>query len=467
MHSIFYFDTEDSVSPPEAGSDDIVFSIAELLTRHRLQGSFHIIGDKARCLEERGRSDVIEAVAHHDVSSHFNHGSVHPTTVELVSVAGWDEGVRIALQEEELGFRDIKRIFGKCSGLTRHGGSYAPQIVRAAGMSGKPYYGVPFEMPHHRAFWFCGTLVFSILGLVVDYERDHPGHFEGFFENDALFETRLNNFASVLSQTMEKWEFTSLFGAHPHRLLTTKFSCWNHYNGVNRNPPIAPPLRPARERKVVWKNFTKLVEYLANVPGLHIQGLSGLTQTFGNYPKKIPARCLNHYAEKVRESSDVPFDEFFSPAELLAALADSLIHFEEDGVLPEQLEVRKVIGPTQVPASCAVSASQAEVTRMAKFIRQHIRHYGALPAVIEITGKSTGPSEALFLLAQVYDDLASGRTNSCWVTSIREPFPSIAQDWANRTARLKEWRVFGNEMNFENIAELTRCQTWSVKPAHT
>lgn len=51
MKSILYFDTEDSISPPEYEADDVVLFIAHALTHRNITGSFHIIGDKPSILQ--------------------------------------------------------------------------------------------------------------------------------------------------------------------------------------------------------------------------------------------------------------------------------------------------------------------------------------------------------------------------------------------------------------------------------
>lgn len=461
MNSILYFDAEDSISPPEAGCDDILLWLAELLERYGITGSFHLIGDKARCLEQRGRQDVIRAVARHDVSSHFNHGSVHPTTTERVAEANWEEGVRVALEEERPGFADIERIFGKCSALTRHGGSYAPQIVRAAGLCGRTFYGAPFQLPGHRAFWFCGNLVFSIRGLIMDGIGDVPG--ENDYADDARFEASMARFRPALEKTMATWDFTALFGAHPHRLLTTEFSCWNHYGGVNNPNPKPPPQRTAEARATIRRNFERYVTYLASFKDLQIVGLDELATRYRASPTEIDAGHLHAYARRVRESDEVPLDELFSPAELMTALAEAIGHHGKTGHLPERQTVRLVIGPTAPGKSVRVNTevSSQSIYRLASEVFAHVCVTGALPG----SAGQFSTASTLGLLAEFYDDLRTEHEVTRHRTCERASYPRIADDWAAATSSLKAWRVFSPQLSFQQIADHTRWQTWSVKPA--
>ncbi|MBI4026341.1 MAG: hypothetical protein HY360_15255 [Verrucomicrobia bacterium] len=470
MHSLLYFDTEDSFSPPAFGSDDIVLWIADLLSRYQVKGSFHVIGDKARRLERRGRRDVIRAVSRHDVSSHFNRGSVHPATVEQVAAADWEAGVRITLQEEETGFRDIERIFGKCAALTRHGGSYAPQIIQAISRCGKVYYGAPFQLPEHRVFWFCGNLVFSILDLIVTESGDGPGYFEEDYAHDEAFNTRLVRLPSLLEETAQKWEFTALFGAHPHHLLSSEFSCKNHYGGFNRPEPQPLMPRPLAERERIRRNLERLVAALAQASGtVSICGLGDLAVIFGCQAQRVTADHLAQYARRVRESEDVPLDPWFSPAELLTALAEAVTGYGQSGRWPLEIRKTPVIGPTVIRKSDATAKgafSWDDVKNLAAQLVRHVRTTGSLPAHLSVAETEVTLSGALGLLAEVYDDARGGRAGSRWTSKPRHPYPAFAGEWAQAAHGLKAWRVFDPALDFGNIEEFTRWQTWSVKPAH-
>ena len=138
------FDVEDYISPVADSVDEIPKWLAETMTEVGVTGTFFVIGEKARSLEERGRQDVIEAMASHDIGSHTNYGSIHPTVTEILENAGWDEGVMAMLENESAGFEELERIFGiPVSTLARHGGSYGPQLVYALGQMGKGYVYSP------------------------------------------------------------------------------------------------------------------------------------------------------------------------------------------------------------------------------------------------------------------------------------------------------------------------------------
>src|ERR1700730_74994 len=86
VNVILWFDTEDYMLPAD---DDAAKRIAEMLTERHIRGTFKVVGEKARVLEKRGRTDVIEALRHHDIGYHSNFHSVHPAPAEYLNYCGF------------------------------------------------------------------------------------------------------------------------------------------------------------------------------------------------------------------------------------------------------------------------------------------------------------------------------------------------------------------------------------------
>jgi hypothetical protein len=463
MDTILYFDVEDSVSPPENGADDIVLWLAQTLDRHGLKGSFHIIGDKVRTMAQRRRDDIFAALRRHDVSSHYNTGSVHPTTTALVAASDWEGGVAIAMEREIPGFADIQRIAGKCTGLTRHGGSYAPQIVHAAGRDGRVFYGLPFHPPRHRAFWFAGTLCFSSTGLIfTDDNQAGPAALEGVYPNTAAFDAQLITLGDAISQTAAQWSFTALFGSHPHRMNATQFACWNHYHGVNRHPPQPPPLRPEAERQTIRANFERYAAFLASRRELAVQGLDDLQRAYGSRPTHVSRPDLLSYARAVLAGDDVPLHDTLSPAELLVALAHA-VQGKADAIARAH-----VIGPKRLPREAqAMEMSRAEVLGLARALldavgRSDERCAVCLPESLPHAGGSVPLSALLGLWSSA---LTSDEATTTLRSAARAAYPRCAQAWRSQIQAMATWRVFPPNLDLSTIIDLSCAQAWSVAPA--
>jgi len=75
VYVVLWFDTEDYLLP---ASDDAAKRIAEFLTTQDIRATFKLVGEKARVLEQRRRSDVIAALSRHEIGYHSNTHSSSP-----------------------------------------------------------------------------------------------------------------------------------------------------------------------------------------------------------------------------------------------------------------------------------------------------------------------------------------------------------------------------------------------------
>jgi peptidoglycan/xylan/chitin deacetylase (PgdA/CDA1 family) len=218
------FDVEDYTSPASEGLDDIPLWLAETMTEVGVKGTFFVIGEKARSLELRGRADVIAAMAQHDIGSHTNRGSIHPTVTEQLERAGWDDGIALMLQQEAEGIADLERIFGvPITALARHGGSYGPQLLTALGEMGRSYVYSPFSLPGHNATWFANTLNFY----------GEYGYFDDTYFRDSLFEPVFEEVKQRFPEDAAGIDVINFFGGHPSKVRSIQFWDFNYYHGAN------------------------------------------------------------------------------------------------------------------------------------------------------------------------------------------------------------------------------------------
>src|SRR5262252_4338097 len=164
VYVVLWFDTEDYIEP---AADDAALRIANDLTAEGVHATFKVVGEKARVLQARRRSDVIAELSKHAIGYHSNWHSVHPTPAEYLVRLGWMEGADEFERRESAGVADIKRIFGvppACYG--QPGSSWGPQANLALRRLGIPVYldegdqvGVG-EQP----FWYGGLLYVFRMG---------------------------------------------------------------------------------------------------------------------------------------------------------------------------------------------------------------------------------------------------------------------------------------------------------------
>ena len=254
---VICFDVEDYTSPESVGMDDIPKWLAEIMTEEDVTGTFFVIGEKARMLEKRDRRDVIEAMAMHDIGSHTNYGSIHPTVTEILENATWTEGKNVMLRNETAGFDDLERIFGQRPvNLARHGGSYGPQLTGALSEMNAGYVYSPISLPGHNAVWFCNALNFHGEGSY--------GFFDDAYYRDDLFNPMLEALDSIIPTSIEDIDMMAFFANHPSKVRSIQFWDFNYYKGANPGPDDweTPELRPLETMQTAQKNFRRLIQYL-------------------------------------------------------------------------------------------------------------------------------------------------------------------------------------------------------------
>ena len=108
-HIVFSFDTEDYINAQAA---DGILRCAEILRKEGIRGCFNVVGKLAEALVKWERTDVIEALKHHEIDIHSYAHSMHPTINEYTDIEDYEEAKK-RFFENEYKARDILyRTFG-------------------------------------------------------------------------------------------------------------------------------------------------------------------------------------------------------------------------------------------------------------------------------------------------------------------------------------------------------------------
>src|SRR5437868_365338 len=152
---IFSCDTEDYETP---ASDDAELLWAQMFARHGIRASFCVVGEEARALRDRGRRDVLAALAQHEIACHSNMHSAHPTPAEYLEPLSFAAGVRRFREEEALAVRDLGDLLGQQpSAWCKPGNSWGPAVPSAAAALGMPVFcDAPLEWAPGQPLWFAG-----------------------------------------------------------------------------------------------------------------------------------------------------------------------------------------------------------------------------------------------------------------------------------------------------------------------
>ncbi len=460
---VICFDVEDYTSPESAGMDDIPKWLAEIMTEEGVTGSFFVIGEKARTMEIRGRRDAIEAMARHDIGSHTNFGSIHPTVTEILEHASWDQGKETMLQNETAGFDELERIFGqRPATLARHGGSYGPQLAGALSELNAGYVYSPVGLPGHNAVWFCNTLNFHGEG---DY-----GFFDDAYYRDDLFDPMLEALDSLISTSARDIDVLAFFANHPSKVRSIQFWDFNYYKGANPGPDEwkTPELRPLETMKTAQKNFRRLIRYLKSREDIELTTFRELMERFSYQKQEIKAGELGSIASRILKENRVVITESYSPAEVFAALARSLDQHSATMELPAQVKIQRPFGPLEMPPRKPEIGriSAGGVFELAGMAASYITETNHLPAFLLYKGKKIGTGSLLALFSEMYVKIQGADPPGQIETLEFEAYPSLNEDYIiGNVAACKDWPVHREDLDMSHLIEMTKRQLWTLKPA--
>jgi peptidoglycan/xylan/chitin deacetylase (PgdA/CDA1 family) len=462
MFLVVNFDVEDYITPESEGIDDIPKWLAETMSEEGVTGTFFVIGEKARSLEKRGRRDVIAAMARHDIGSHTNYGSIHPTVTEQLEKADWENGVRQMFDQELAGAKELERIFGApVTTLARHGGSYGPQLICALGKMKVGYAGSPVSLPGKNVVWFCNSLNFY-------------GQYDGFddtYYRDDLFEPLFDKLKTELPEAARTVEVLPFFAGHPTKIRAEQFWDLNFYDGKNPAPGEwkTPALRPPESMKTAQKNFRRLMQYLKSRDDIEITTFRSLMDVYSSQKEFLTAGELREIADDTLERRTIVPGEYFSAAEAFAGFVKAILDYQADGSLPQNLKVIRPYGPPEMPVS------QPEISRvpfkdvheLARKADDYIRQVGCLPSFLTVGNARIGTGSLFALFCAAFLDMNSKNLKSDYEVPSFDPYPKTNEnDIIQRVQGFKSWPVHRSDLDMAHIVEMTKMQLWTLKPAH-
>jgi hypothetical protein len=460
---VICFDVEDYTSPESVGMDDIPKWLAEIMTEEGVTGTFFLIGEKARMMERRERADVIAAMALHDIGSHTNYGSIHPTVTEILENAGWEEGMEAMLKNEGAGIDELERIFGqRPANLARHGGSYGPQLAGALGQLGAGYVYSPVGLPGHNVVWFCNTLNF--------HGEGNFGFFDDAYFRDDLFDPMLKALDSIIPADTKDIDMVAFFACHPSKVRSIQFWDFNYYKGANPGPEEwqTPELRPLESMETAKKNFRRLVRTLGDREDIELTTYRELATRFSGQRQIISKVDLSGMAERIEMEKRIIREDHYSPSEIFAALSASLCSYQSGTSLPAEVKVQRPLGPTEMPPREPeiLQVPAAEVLHLAQQAQQVIRETGHLPSELTYNEKKIGTGSLLAMFSSMFNRIKNSDIPGQIGVSPMEPYPTENESRIIREVEgCKSWPVHREDLDMEHLVELTKLQLWTLKPA--
>jgi hypothetical protein len=465
---ILWFDTEDYLLPAD---DDAAKRLAEMLSARDIRATFKVVGEKARVLEKRGRTDVIAALQKHDIAYHSNFHSVHPTPTEYLADCGLLDGMAEFVRREGPGAEDVRRIFNvrslSCYG--QPGSSWASQAIAALPTIGVKSSIEPdgvacyVDSGNHvglggKPFWFANALVvYNMKPNETRFELHVPQALEVGKKNVSEIAERLGG---------EGGGLISIF-YHPCEWVHKEF-----WDGVNfkrgANPPRsewkAPPQRPAEETDAAFERFGQYVDYIKAIPSVHFITARELPQ---RYPDKV--RTVGATKEDLDEialrlttenSEGVNFvvvdGKAFSPADQFALLVEAVVNPKAKFPLP----IKALLGPDAPPptADDEKPVSGSALAMAVTDVQSYIKNEGRVPARVFIGPDPVAPADFLVGLARAWRGSEVKLGKNIEILTARR----IAKD---TPGLFGGWIIHKEGFRAPKVLDVARLQAWTLKPA--
>jgi len=468
VYVVLWFDTEDYLSP---NADDSALHLANFLTGEKIKATFKVVGEKARVLEQRGRTDVIEALKKHEIGFHTNYHSVPPTPSQYLSGLGWDEGVAEFMRREGPGVADLRRIFGvnpTCYG--QPGSSWAPQAfggMKAWGlkayMDAGSHLGVDGK-PHYYS------------GLLTMYKLTHHPRTALGGEKD-LAEGK-ERFQKSYDQLMKEGGGIISIYYHPCEWIHKQFWDSIYKNGASpaREDWKMPPQKTPEETKVAFETFEAWIRYIETLPDLRFITVSEAAWVYRDQAldRTFTAAELKEIAAGVGDQVDFQRrgDYTLAPSEIFALLNPIVAaRSVEWGPMKKDvppLTSEKFAGTPQgpsepVPALAApLTTTWSEFARTAALVQQSLDHHGRIPPVIWLGTVGVPPEAYYTALARVAPLVLDGKTPE--TVEIRPAAYTIGARVADDNPKIFGW-LFPEGFHAPAMMALARRQAWTIKPA--
>lgn len=476
VNVVFGFDVEDTVNPE---SDDALLDLAKLFAEEDVPACMFMVGEKARMLRERGRRDVLDALARHEMCYHGNYWGDFPEPAMVYGTRlPWDEAVSFALSVEAPGLHEIAEITGQFPvAWCCHQAQQCPPMAYAMKLAGvRCWAGGPrgYIMDWHS---------FSRSGCVVS------GQGTWNHVTDPLDRSKrkppldpaadLRTFQERFESMAERLDFISVVG-HPTCWAFAEWWGWYEWPRMFATGTPGPYPRGRRfagaqprteaDRGAALELTRRIVRWLKGRSDVRITTYTELCDEEAEpEPVWVTRAQLLDMARRVRRDMTYlnDYGTSFSPADVLYLLCHAIERLWETASWPEQQQVHRVLGPVDTVRGIEsrVDLERSNLIPAAINAYHHMLDHGRLPHVVRARRHDLGPGDLLRVAA---DFVLAGAEGGPLPDSVAvEPGAQLP---AAATEPVITMRRFGSSSlpaHFDDsrLWELLRLQSWSYRPA--
>jgi hypothetical protein len=423
------FDTEDPIHPE---SDDALLQLARLYHDAGLPACFFLVAEKARVLRERGRRDVLDALAGHEIDYHGNYWFEFP---ELAMVYGnrdsWEEAAAKARTYEVPGLCDVAEITGHFPvATTQHQNNHSPATTYALRQAGVKVWnhGLGGELP--GIGWVMDMLTVPRRGCNMSsqgswgqyqYDPDEPARLPTTMNVGEELKTFQQQFEALLEKGHSHlnilghptcWAIAEWWGWYEWALpfrgagQDGRGGLYPHGRRWERGQVRAPE---DREAHLQWT--AEAARWLAARNDIEVTTFAQVLADHDEVPAQwLSAAQIRQVAQSICErfTQDKAFDWMeigsttLSTADALYLLAHQVEFMMSAGHRPAELQIRRTLGPVEVVLrpTAPLNVRRSDLLMAARQAFQYINAHGRLPHGIHAHAIDFGPGELLIALAQ-------------------------------------------------------------------
>ncbi len=445
---MLWFDVEDFITPE---SDDALLALIHMMDSLGIRGSLKIVGEKIRVLKKRGRTDILEKLAGHEVCYHTENHSVHPTQTEYLRDMGFAEGAMEFERRERQGFEDVQEISGQFpTSYGQPGASWAPHVFPVL-----KKWGVPTYLDSHYLlsvkegpFWYGGILNLTRLWSTMRLEFTENGLEDAKAQFDSFCER-----AGDL-------QLVSIY-YHP-----CEFACTDFWDGVNFKKGVNPPREewkpaPLRTREEMRRRVDLLGEFLHYT--LQNPAVEYITaQQACTFEKTDPAPITKEDVRKMAKALAAGPDYYLRGERSLCA--SEVLSLFSRLTLGLHLSPEFFYGPeADLSSTVCGKATPGELAKAVSEQYERVLGYKQLPALYRVGENRINPVDLFCNLRRAIADGTAANQEITLSAGEGSLLPTrhvnTSYDWA------KDWIIFPDELDASGIVRHALLQTWTLKPA--
>lgn len=445
---MLWFDTEDYITEE---ADDALLCLMEMLDKRGVKGIFKIVGEKARVLEARGRTDILQKLKQHEIGFHTNTHSLHPTVSEYTEKYGFKIGADEFMRREGPGLEDLNRISGsksKCYGQA--GYSWAPQAFPVL-----KKWGIPVNLDVHdqitlnkKPFWYCGVLHLTDMAGIMRMDLIENGLDEGIQRFDQVYDKLSENGIGLVS-----------IYYHPCEFSCTAFWDAVNYNYGHNTPRVdwkSAPLRTRREMEHYVEMLGQFIDYTMSKPNVEYITSEQVIALELSECEILDAGEVKHLA---KETSDELTYRVYNDQALSAADIHSLF---SQFLLGQELKPELIYGPENEVKS--EPAGKVKLSDMKKALSEDypkVQGFKQLPDYFWVGEYRINPLDLTCTMAKA---IAKDLRDDDHIEIISGVLK--AKQHAKDTELWgPKWSPFPKDLRVPNIIRMSQMQTWTLKPA--